>query len=170
MSVQAEFVKANEPYVADFGDKASLALPPAKKLIVVTCMDARLDPAAHLGLKEGDAHIIRNAGGAATEALRSIVVSQRLLGTREIAVFHHTGCGMQTFQTPQLRELVKEASPGDEEVSRTVDDIDFITFTDLDASVRSDVEWLKAHPLVLKESVITGWVYEVETGKVRQVL
>jgi carbonic anhydrase len=100
------------------------------------------------------------------EALRSIVISQRLLGTREIAVFHHTGCGMLTFSTPQLRNIVKEAHPGDEEVAKHVDAIDFLEFPHLEESVKSDVKLLEEHPLVLKETKVTGWVYEVETGKV----
>jgi len=90
-SAHVDFLKHNSEYVANFGDKGDLPLPPGKKIAIVTCMDARLDPAAHLGIKEGDAHVIRSAGGAAKEALRSIIVSQRYLGTREIAVFHHTG-------------------------------------------------------------------------------
>jgi carbonic anhydrase len=100
------------------------------------------------------------------EALRSIVISQRLLGTREIAVFHHTGCGMLTFTTPQLRDIVKKAHPGDEGVAKEVDSIDFLEFPHLEESVKSDVKHLEDNPLVLKETTITGWIYEVETGKV----
>jgi len=169
MAASSEFVKANEAYVAGFGDKGSLALPPAKKLIVVTCMDARLNPQAHLGLKEGEAHVIRNAGGVAADAIRSIVISQRLLGTREIAVIHHTGCGMLLFKTEQLRDIVKTAAPGDADVQRQVDELHFHEFSEVDGSVKQDVAWLKSHPLVLKESEITGWVYDVHTGKVNKV-
>ncbi|KZS90335.1 carbonic anhydrase [Sistotremastrum niveocremeum HHB9708] len=161
------FPNANNKYVESFGSKGSLPLPPARKLAVVTCMDARIDPAASLGIHEGDAHIIRNAGGIAKDALRNIIISQRLLGTREIALFHHTDCGMLTFTTPQLQDQLKEAHP---EHSTEISGIEFHPFGDLEAAVKSDVEFLKNHPLVLKETVITGWIYEVETGKVRQVV
>ncbi|EPT01634.1 hypothetical protein FOMPIDRAFT_1029646 [Fomitopsis schrenkii] len=167
--MSAEFVKANEQYVAGFGEKGALPILPAKKLAIVTCMDARLNVFSELGIKEGDAHIIRNAGGAAKDALRSIIVSQRLLGTREIAVIHHTACGMTTFQTEELRARVKAADPANAALY-DVDAIDFLEFADLEKSVRDDVGWLREHPLVLPESQITGWVYEVETGKVRQVV
>lgn len=142
---------------------------------------------AELGIKEGDAHIIRNAGGvvyvlSATlrvvslwlidlllirrrDALRSIIISQRLLGTREIAVFHHTGCGMLTFSTPQLQKIVKDSDPSNTSLA-VVDDIQFLEFSNLEQSVRDDVQFLKESPLVLPETVISGWVYEVETGKV----
>lgn len=166
MSSYTEFPLANEKYVSSFGDKGSLPLPPAKKLAIVTCMDARLDPAAHLGLKEGDAHVIRNAGGAAKGALPSIIVSQQLLGTREIAVFHHTDCGMLTFKNEDLKNSLKEKYPT---ASKEIDSIDFLPFSNLEQSVRDDVNFLKQHPLVLDETTITGWVYEVESGKVRQI-
>ncbi|KAJ7285302.1 carbonic anhydrase [Mycena rebaudengoi] len=170
MPQHTEFVKRNEPYVASFGDKGSLAMPPAKQLTIVTCMDARLDPAASLGISEGDAHIIRNAGGVVRDALRSIVISQRLLGTREIAVFHHTGCGMLTFSSNDVRSIVKDAAKGDADVAARVDAIDFLEFKEVEASVKDDVAWLKNDPLVLSGTVITGWVYHVETGKVTQVV
>ncbi|KAI0733612.1 carbonic anhydrase [Fomitopsis betulina] len=166
--MSAEFAKANEQYVAEFGGKGSLPILPAKKLTIVTCMDARINVFSELGIKEGDAHIIRNAGGVAKDALRSIIISQRLLGTREIAVIHHTSCGMVTFRTPELQARVKAADPGNAAL-HAVDAIDFLEFADLEKSVRDDVSWLKENPLVLPESLITGWVYEVETGKVRQV-
>ena len=101
------------------------------------------------------------------EALRSIVISQRLLGTREIAVFHHTGCGMVTFDTPKLRALVKESDPGNEALAGAVDEIDFLEFQSLEDSVKEDVKFLQENPLVLPGTKVTGWVYEVETGKVR---
>lgn len=141
-------------------------------------------PAASLGIKEGDAHVIRNAGGSAyisfyldlisahpdtvssKEALRSIIISQRLLGTREVAVFHHTGCGMLSFSTPQLRDIVKNAHPGDPEVAKQIDSIDFLEFPNLEESVKNDVKLLEDSPLVLEETKITGWIYQVETGKV----
>ncbi|KAH9912250.1 carbonic anhydrase [Epithele typhae] len=150
MSAHKDFVKPNEAYVASFGDKGNLPLPPSKKLLIVTCMDARINVYAELGIREGEAHIVRNAGGVAKEALRSIIISQRLLGTREIAVFHHTGCGMLTFDTAGLRE-------------QAVDEFEFL-------DVESDVKFLQEHPLVLPETKVTGWVYEVETGKIRQIV
>ncbi|KAI0359044.1 carbonic anhydrase [Trametes cingulata] len=170
MSAYKDFLKANEEYVANFGDKGKLPLPPSKKLLIVTCMDARINPYAHLGIKEGEAHIVRNAGGVAKEALRSIVISQRLLGTREIAVFHHTGCGMVTFDTPKLRALVKESDPGNAALAAAVDRIDFLEFQGLEESVREDVRFLQENPLVLPGTKVTGWVYEVETGKIRQIV
>ncbi|KAF9455021.1 carbonic anhydrase, partial [Macrolepiota fuliginosa MF-IS2] len=166
MSAHKDFVPGNENYVSTF-NKGHLALPPAKKLIVVTCMDARVEPASQLGIELGDAHVIRNAGGAAREALRSIIISQRLLGTREIAVFHHTGCGMLTFNSEQLRDIVRDAHPGDDDVAKAVNAIDFLEFPTLEESVKADVQFLKENPLVLKDTTITGWIYEVETGKVR---
>ncbi|EMD41550.1 hypothetical protein CERSUDRAFT_41471 [Gelatoporia subvermispora B] len=165
MSVHRDFNKANEAYVANFGDKGRLALAPTKKLAIVTCMDARINPYAHLGINEGEAHIIRNAGGVAKDALRSIIISQRLLGTREIAVFHHTGCGMLTFTSSHLQTLVKDSDPGNPALE-AVDKIDFLEFPDLEQSIKDDVAFLKENPLVLPETVVTGWVYEVETGKV----
>jgi len=167
MSAIADFTAANEKYVAGFGDKASLPLPPAKKLTVVTCMDARLDPGAFLGLVEGDAHVIRNAGGVAKEALRSIIISQQLLGTREVAVIHHTHCGMVTFTTPQLRARLKEEYP---QGASEVEKIDFLEFSNIDESVRDDVAFLKGHPLLHEESTVKGYVYEVETGKIREIV
>ncbi|KAJ7044803.1 carbonic anhydrase [Mycena alexandri] len=164
-----EFVKLNEPYVASFGDKGNLALPPAKKLIVVTCMDARLDPAAFLQIKEGDAHVIRNAGGVAREELRSLIISQRLLGTREIAVIHHTDCGMLTFTSNDVHSIVKDAAKGNADVAKRVEAIDFLEFKDLEESVKEDVAWLKNQPLILPETPVSGWIFDVKTGKVSQV-
>jgi len=170
MSAHTHFAQANNDYVASFGNKGSLPLPPGKHLTIVTCMDARLDPAAHLGIKEGDAHVIRNAGGSAKDALRSIIISQRLLGTREIAVFHHTDCGMLTFSTNDLRGIVKKADPGNAIVASQVDAIDFLEFGHLEDAVKSDVKFLQDSPLVLNETKITGWVYEVETGKIKKIV
>jgi carbonic anhydrase len=103
------------------------------------------------------------------EALRSIIISQRLLGTREIAIFRHTGCGMQTFSTPQLRDIVKNAHPTDAVVAEQVDKIDFDEFSSLEETIETDVRFLKEHPLVLKETKVSGWIYEVETGKVLEL-
>ncbi|KIJ45761.1 hypothetical protein M422DRAFT_207139 [Sphaerobolus stellatus SS14] len=169
MSVHKSFAGANDEYVKDFNERklGGLALPPGKKVVVVTCMDARLDPAASLGIREGDAHVIRNAGGRAPDALRSILISQHLLGTTEIAVFHHTDCGMLTFTTDQLQSILKDKHP---EHAKEINEIDFLAFPQLDENVKEDVAFLKNHPLLVDNEHITGWVYEVETGKVRQVV
>ncbi|KAJ8457468.1 hypothetical protein ONZ45_g18301 [Pleurotus djamor] len=159
-----DFAKNNEQYAATF-DKGHLPLPPSKKIIFVTCMDARVEPAGQLGIGLGEAHVIRNAGGLAKDALRSIVISQRLLGTREIALFHHTGCGMLTFTDPQLKDIVKDAAPGNAAVASAVDAINFGPFSELEASVKADVQFLKENPLLLEGTKITGWIYEVETGQ-----
>ncbi|GJE85917.1 carbonic anhydrase [Phanerochaete sordida] len=169
MPAHTDFVENNAQYAAAFGEKGALPLKPGKKLAIVTCMDARINVYAELGINEGDAHIIRNAGGSAKDALRSIIISQRLLGTREIAVFHHTDCGMLTFNTPQLRKLVKDSDP-DNAALKAVDDIDFLEFSELEQSVREDVQYLKESPLVLPETLVTGWVYEVGTGKIRRIV
>ncbi|KAJ3548561.1 hypothetical protein NMY22_g1214 [Coprinellus aureogranulatus] len=162
------FAEKNAAYAAQF-TKGDLTIPPSKHLTIVTCMDARIEPAGQLGIDLGEAHIIRNAGGSAKEALRSIVISQRLLGTREVAVFHHTDCGMLTFTTGQLKKIVKDAAPKDAKVTEAVENIDFLEFSELEQSVKDDVKFLKENPLVLKETKITGWTYDVRTGKISQV-
>lgn len=165
----ANFIQEkNREYAASF-DKGHLPIPPSKKLLIVTCMDARVDPAASLGLELGDAHVVRNAGGVVKEAIRNIVISQRLLGTRSIAVFHHTDCGMLTFSTGQLRDIVKQQDSS-HQVAEAVDKIDFLEFDNLEESVKRDVQFLKDHPLVLKETVVTGWVYNVTDGKVTRLV
>ncbi|KAF8912965.1 carbonic anhydrase [Gymnopilus junonius] len=162
------FPSLNESYASSF-DKGDLPLPPSKHLTVVTCMDARVEPASQLGINLGEANVIRNAGGSAKDALRSIVISQRLLGTREIAVFHHTGCGMLTFTNESIRDKVKSEAPGDSTVAQAVDDIDFLAFSQVEKSVKDDVNFLKGNPLVLKDTELTGWIYDVATGKVKRV-
>ncbi|KZV92522.1 carbonic anhydrase [Exidia glandulosa HHB12029] len=158
---------ANRKHVENFGDKGKLVLsPPSKKLIVVTCMDARIDTSSAFGLNEGEAHVIRNAGGRVQDSLRSIIVSQRLLATNEIAVVQHTDCGMLTFKNPDLQGILAEQHPEEKD---KIDSIDFLPIPNLEGGVREDVQWLKEHPLVLKETVVTGWVYDVKTGKVSQV-
>jgi len=161
MSVIPEFVKANETYASGF-NKAGLPMPPARKVAVVACMDARLDPARFLGLEEGDAHVIRNAGGRARDAVRSLVISQQLLGTREVVVVHHTDCGMLTFTDQQLHEKLEEGLG-----QKT--DAAFLPFSDLDQSVRDDVEAIRRDPLLLPDVPVTGFVYDVSTGRLRQV-
>ncbi|KAG2044325.1 carbonic anhydrase [Suillus americanus] len=167
---EVDFKQANESYAANFGDNGKLSIPPSKHLAVVTCMDARLHPEQFLGLNLGEAHIIRNAGGLAKESLRSIIISQRLLGTKDVLIIHHSDCGMLTFSDEQLRSKVINAHLGDANVSEAVNGLQFGPFPDLDSSVKDDVAFLKNHPLVLKEGNITGWVYEVETGKIREVV
>lgn len=169
MSAHGSFVSDNEKYASTF-DKGHLAIPPAKKLALVTCMDARVEPLSQLGLNLGDAHVIRNAGGIAQESLRSIVISQYLLGTREIAIFRHTGCGMLTFTSEQVRKVIRETHPGNDAVAHAVDKLDFSEFSSLEESVKADIQFLKGNPLVLKETPITGWIYDVKTGKVKQIV
>ncbi|KAK7463463.1 hypothetical protein VKT23_006813 [Stygiomarasmius scandens] len=150
-----------------------VAIPPVKRLAILTCMDARINPFKQLGLQEGDAHIIRNAGGMARDAIRSLIISQRLLGTREIAVYHHTGCGMVTFNSPTLRQMVKDSDPetfAKQNNAKLVDDIDFLEFDDLEESVKSDVKFLKENPLIMKGTKVTGWIHHVETGKATRVI
>jgi carbonic anhydrase len=133
----------------------------------VTCMDARIDPAAAFGIPLGAAHVIRNAGASARDAFRSIVISQQLLGTTEVLVVKHTGCGMLTFDTKTAKDLVKK-NKGDAAASE-VEDIDFLTFSDLETEVKKDVEWLQSK--AVEEGIkFSGWIYEVETGKARRVV
>ncbi|KAF7367287.1 Carbonic anhydrase [Mycena sanguinolenta] len=136
-------------------------------LASVTCMDARINPFQQLGISEGEAHIIRNAGGMAKDALRSLIISQRLLGTREIAIYHHTGCGMVTFEGSELKRLVKWANPDNESCAAQVDAMDFLEFTDLEQSVIDDVRFLRESPLLVAGTRITGWIHHLETGEVR---
>ena len=161
MSVVPEFLKANERYAAGF-KKGRLPMPPARHVAVVACMDARLDPARVLGLEEGDAHVIRNAGGRAADAVRSLVISQQLLGTREIVVIHHTDCGMLTFTDAQLRQKLRETVGQDT-------DREFLPFSDVEQSVRDDMVALRTDRLLLPGVPVTGFVYDVTSGRLRQV-
>ncbi|PKX92834.1 beta-class carbonic anhydrase [Aspergillus novofumigatus IBT 16806] len=156
MTKIADIEAANAQYAASF-TKGHLPLPPKRKLAVVTCMDARIDVFSALGLTEGDAHIIRNAGGRASEALRSLVISQRLLGTDEVVVIHHTDCGMLTFSDEDIRAKIRE------ELGEDASDIKFLPFRDLEESVREDVRFLRGSRLV--QGDVTGYVYEVESGR-----
>ena len=154
MAVHDEIRSANEQYATGF-EKGELPMPPGRRFAVVTCMDARLDPAKFLGLEEGDAHVIRNAGGLVTDdALRSLVISQNLLGTEEVFVIAHSDCGMLTFANDELQE-------------RLDTDIDFLPFSDLEESVRQSVHRVRESPLTA--DVVRGFVYEVETGRLRDV-
>jgi carbonic anhydrase len=162
MALLDEVRAANDAYVEGF-TKGDLPMPPGRKFAVVACMDARLDPAKALGLEEGDAHVIRNAGGRAADALRSLVISQRLLGTQEVLVVHHTDCGMLTFDNPTLRGIVQE------QLGVDVSDTDFLPFSDVEQSVRDDVEIIRSSPLIPNDTPVTGFVYDVKTGQIHEV-
>ncbi len=162
MSVVDEFLQANEQYAANF-KKGALPLPPGRKVAVLACMDARLDPARILGLEEGDAHVIRNAGGRAADALRSLVISEQLLGTDTIVILHHTDCGMLTFTDEVIHEKVKHDLHAD------ADHIAFLPFKDLDQSVRDDINFLRSSSLIPESIEIRGFVYDVKTGKLHSV-
>ena len=159
-----EFVEANKEYAASF-DQGDAPVPPARKVAVVTCMDARLHPEEFLGLDVGDAHVIRNAGGRVSDdAVRSLVISERLLGTEEIVVIHHTDCGMLTFSNEDLTAKIKE-DLGVDTAGR-----DFLPFSDLEQSVRDDVETLRNLDLIPDDITVTGAIYDVETGEIREVV
>lgn len=164
---QKTLTSSNEKYASSF-TQGHLALPPAKKYLVVTCMDARIDPVAAYGISLGDAHVIRNAGANARDALRSIIISEQLLGTREILLIKHTGCGMLTFKNDDAHGIVKK-NLGEGAAGELGGGFDFQAFGDLDEAVRDDVKFLKGTKLVPDDVAISGWVYEVETGKVRAV-
>lgn len=180
--IVAEVMAANADYAADFGEKAGLTIPPARHFAILTCMDARLDPAKYAGLAEGDAHIIRNAGGRASDdAIRSLVISYKLLGTKEWFVIHHTDCGMETFTDEVMRGLLANsletasldadgwtdvgAGPGSSEANY----IDWLTFSDNAKSVVEDVQRIRNHPLVPGNIPIYGYIYDVKTGKLVEV-
>lgn len=163
MAVVDEVRAANDLY-ADTFEKGHLPMPPGRQFAVVACMDARLDPARALGLEEGDAHVIRNAGGRAVDAIRSLVISQRLLGTKEIIVLHHTDCGMLTFDNPTLHNIVRDQLGADSTA------IDFLPFSDVAASVREDVEIIRNSPFIPNDIPVSGFIYDVKTGKITEVV
>ncbi len=182
MSVITEVLEANEQYAATFGAKADLALPPARGFAILTCMDARLDPAKYAGLSEGDAHVIRNAGGRASDdAIRSLVISYKLLGTTEWFVIHHTNCGMEFFTDDVIRDLLANSldtaelgadgfrdvgtGPGSAEGAY----IDWLTISDNARSVADDVSRIRRHPLVPGRIPIYGYIYDVATGRLVEV-
>jgi carbonic anhydrase len=177
-----EVLDANEKYAAAFGARSELALPPARRFAVLTCMDARLDPAKFAGLSEGDAHVIRNAGGRASDdAIRSLVISYKLLGTQEWFVIHHSDCGMEFFTNDVMAGLLAQsletaalgadgfydvgAGPG----SPAGKDIDWLTISDREQSVVNDVRTIRNHPLVPARIPIYGYVYDVKTGRLNEV-
>jgi carbonic anhydrase len=162
MSVTDELIANNEAYVASF-DKGDLPMPPGKKVAIVACMDARLNIYGMLGLSEGEAHVIRNAGGVVTDdEIRSLAISQRLLGTEEIILIHHTDCGMLTFTDDAFKASVQEDTGIKPEWAAEA-------FADLDGDVRQSVARIKASPFIPRKDAIRGFVYEVETGRLREV-
>jgi carbonic anhydrase len=177
-----QVLAANQKYSAGFGERANLALPPARQFAVLTCMDARLDPAKFAGLAEGDAHVIRNAGGRASDdAIRSLVISYKLLRTREFFVIHHTNCGMEFFTNEVMRGLLSSSletaalgAEGFRDVgkgpgSRAGEFIEWLTIADQKQAVVDDVTRIRNHPLVPRSIPIYGYVYDVKTGKLIEV-
>jgi carbonic anhydrase len=181
-NILPEVLQANARYSAGFGDKGALTIPPARKFAVLTCMDARLDPAQFAGLSEGDAHVIRNAGGRASDdAIRSLVISYKLLGTQEFFVVHHTDCGMALFSDAIIRDLLAkslETAVIDQNGWRDIGSgpgsdagefIDWLTFKDPTSAVVTDVRRIRNHPLIPARIPIHGFLYEVTTGKLIEV-
>jgi carbonic anhydrase len=177
-----EIVAANAAYAASFGDKSQLALPPARRFAILTCMDARLDPAKYAGLAEGDAHVIRNAGGRASDdAIRSLVISHKLLGTAEWFVVHHTNCGMELFNDEIMGELLQDdlgtatfdgkswSNPSHRGGSPAGQFIKWHTIRDQAESVLQDVRRIREHPLVPRVIPIRGFIYDVKTGLLNPV-
>jgi carbonic anhydrase len=182
MSVLEEVLNANAIYAANFGEKRKLTIPPVRHFTILTCMDARLDPAKYAGLSEGDAHVIRNAGGRASDdALRSLVISYKLLGTSEFFVIHHTDCGMLLFTDEVMRDLLAnsletaELTPtgfrdvGKGPGSAEGEYIDWLTMKDNAAGVVADVRRIRNHPLIPRSIPIRGYIYDVRTGKLEEV-
>ncbi len=180
--ILSDVLNANAKYAADFGDKTNLALPPARRFAILTCMDARLDPAKYAGLSEGDAHVIRNAGGRASDdAIRSLIISYKLLGTREFFVIHHTDCGMEFFTNETMRSLpassleTAELTPqgfrdvGKGPGSRAGEYIEWLTIRDQKQAVLDDVARIKAHPLIPASIPVYGYLYDVKSGKLIEV-
>ena len=162
MSVTDDLLRNNEGYAASF-DKGDLPLPPAKGIAIVACMDARLNVYGMLGLQEGDAHVIRNAGGVITDdEIRSLAISQRLLGTTEIVLIHHTDCGMLTFSDDELKAQIQQDVGLKPHFALE-------SFSDLEEDVRQSIARIKASPFVPNKDSVRGFVYEVETGRLREV-
>ncbi|WP_260735068.1 carbonic anhydrase [Tunturiibacter lichenicola] len=180
--ILTEVLSANESYADTFGAKSNLALPPARGFAILTCMDARLDPAKYAGLAEGDAHVIRNAGGRASDdAIRSLVISYKLLGTKEFFVIHHTDCGMQFFTNEVIRGLLANSletaaltAEGFKDVgkgpgSTAAEFVEFLTIKDQAQSVVADVTRIRTSSLVPKSIPIYGYIYDVKSGKLIEV-
>ena len=180
--IREEVLNANRDYVATFEQQSRLSIPPARQFAILTCMDARLDPAKFAGLSEGDAHVIRNAGGRASDdAIRSLVISYKLFGTREWFVIHHTDCGMLTFTNDIMRDLLaksletatilegrwKDLETGSG--SKAGEYIEWLTISDLEESVVSDVTRIRTHPLVPNRIPIYGYIYDVGSGELIEV-
>ena len=180
--IRNEVLESNRKYAASFGDKGKLGLPPARRFAILTCMDARLDPAKCAGLAEGDAHVIRNAGGRASDdAIRSLVISYKLLGTQEFFVIHHTNCGMEFFTDEVMRGLLASSletaqltpngfrdigkGPG----SRAGEYIEWLTISDPKQAVLDDVARIRNHPLVPTSIPINGFIYDVHSGELVEV-
>jgi carbonic anhydrase len=177
-----EVVGANQKYAREFGAKGELALPPARQFAILTCMDARLDPAKYAGLAEGDAHVIRNAGGRATDdAIRSLVISHKLLGTREWFVIHHTNCGMELFSDEVMADLLDDdlatasfdgkswSNPHHHGGHAAGHFIKWHTIKDQESSVVQDVRRIREHPLVPSNVPVYGYIYDVKTGRLNEV-
>lgn len=177
-----EITAANESYVAEFGDRVNLPMPPGRRLAILTCMDARLDPAKFAGLVEGDAHVIRNAGGRASDdAIRSLVISYKLLGTNEWFVIHHTDCGMETFSNEVMNELLEasletavldENGWSDKNRGKGSSDgrfIEWLTIKDQAQSVLEDVKRIRNHSLVPRNIPIYGYIFDTKSGKLIHV-
>jgi len=180
--ILSEVLDANAAYSANFGDKEKLALPPARRFAILTCMDARLDPAKFAGLSEGDAHVIRNAGGRASDdAIRSLVISYKLLGTQEFFVIHHTDCGMEFFSNEVMRNLLKSSLETAELTANGFRDvgqgpgslegeyIEWLTIKNQRQAVLDDVARIRNHPLVPKSIPVHGYIYDVRSGKLLEV-
>jgi carbonic anhydrase len=162
MSTTDELLRNNERYANSF-EKSDLPMPPAKQIAIVTCMDARLSPYVMLGLSEGDAHVIRNAGGVITDdEIRSLMISQRLLGTREVMLIHHTDCGMLTFSDDEVKGQIQE-----EVGIKPLFALE--SFTDLEEDVRQSIRRIETSPFIPHKDSVRGFIYEVETGRLREV-
>ena len=163
MSTTDELLANNETYAAFF-ERGDLPLPPAKKVAIVACMDARLNVYGALGLEEGDAHVIRNAGGVVTDdEIRSLAISQRLLGTEEIILIHHTDCGMLTFSDDEFKRSIEAETGIKPEWAAEA-------FSDLDTDVRQSIARIESSPFIPRKSSIRGFVYDVKTGRLREVV
>ena len=164
MAVVDELLEANRSFSEGF-DEGGKPMPPARGVVVITCMDARIDPAKALGLEIGDAHVIRNAGGRVSDdAIRSLIISTTLLGTREVVVIQHTDCGMLTFKNEDLRAKLADERGTD------ASDIDFLPFPDLNATLREDVERIRSNPHLDTSITVSGYVYDVDTGALTEVV